>query len=109
MGTKVRETSRLNWTRLLETEGVEHWDLPEYPDIQEADTDVFYDVDSADRVDKLAERFYGSRDLWWIIALANNLRLLPNDMFLKQRLRIPSSKRVFTEILRRPSRGREGR
>jgi hypothetical protein len=88
---------------------VEYWDLPEYPDIQEADTDVFYDVDSADRIDKLAERFYGARDLWWIIALANNLRLLPNDMFLKQRLRIPSSKRVFTEILRRPLRGREGR
>ena len=61
------------------------------------------------RSNRLAKRFYGSYDLWWIIALANGMELLPDDLNPNAIIRIPSQRRVFTEILRRPSGGVEGR
>lgn len=109
MAVKVRDTSRLRFARLITLDGIEHWEHPEYPEIRPAPDDIFYAVDLNDRIDKLAERFYSAPELWWIIALANDLRLLPNDLNERQTLRIPSGRRVFTEILRKPSRGREGR
>ncbi len=109
MGIKVRDTSRLRFARLVTLDGIEHWEHPEYPEIGAAPDDIIYTVDLNDRIDLIAERFYSSPDLWWIIALANELRLLPNDLNGREKLRIPSGRRVFTEILRKPSRGREGR
>lgn len=109
MAVKIRDTSRLKFARLITLDGVEHWESPEYPEIREAPDDIRYTVDLNDRIDRLSSRFYGTPDLWWIIALANELRLLPNDLSEGATLRIPSGRRVFTEILRRPSRGREGR
>ncbi len=109
MTVRVRDTSRLKFARMLNLDGVEHWEVPEYPKIDPATDDRRYIVDRNDRIDRLADRLYGSADLWWVIALANGMELLPNDMYENQELRIPSGRRVFTTILRRPSRGLEGR
>lgn len=109
MTVRIRDTSRLRFARLITIDGVEHWEMPEYPEIREAPDDIIYTVDRNDRIDRIATRFYNSPDLWWIIALANELRLLPNDLSEGDKIRVPSGRRVFTEILRKPSRGREGR
>lgn len=109
MTVRVRDTSRLRFARLITIDGIEHWEMPEYPEIRQASDDIVYTVDRSDRIDRIATRFYSSPDLWWIIALANDLRLLPNDLKEGAKLRIPSGRRVFTEILRKPTRGREGR
>lgn len=109
MAVKLRSPSRLRFSQLIELEGVEHWELPEYPAIDPAKDDKRYVVDRNDRIDRLAFKFYGSPDLWWIIALANGMELLPNDLHPQQTIRVPSQRRVFTQILRRPSRGLEGR
>ena len=109
MAVNLRSTSRLRFARLVSLDGVEHWELPEYPAIEPSSTDATYKVSRKDRIDLLANRFYGSVDLWWIIALANGLELVPNDLYEGQELIIPSSRRVFTQILRRPSRGQEGK
>jgi hypothetical protein len=109
MTVRVRDTSRLKFARLIDLDGVEHWELPEYPEIPEASDDRRYVVSRSDRIDRLAETFYGVVDLWWVIAIANDLELVPNDLYENQVLRIPSGRRVFTQILRRPSRGLEGR
>lgn len=109
MTVKRRDTSRLKFAKLVTLEGVEHWELPEYPTIGDAPDDRRYVVNRTDRIDQLAEVFYGTADLWWIIAIRNDLELVPNDLYENQVLRIPSGRRVFTEILRRPNRGVEGR
>jgi hypothetical protein len=86
---------------------VEFWDLPEYPEIGPAGDDIMYTVNRLDRIDLIANAFYESADLWWIIAIRNDMRLLPNDMYEGQKLYVPSSRRVFGTILRNASRGRE--
>jgi len=109
MTVRLRNTSRLKFARLATIEGVEHWELPEYPAIQEALDDARYVVDRKDRIDKLATTFYSDPSLWWIIALANGMALLPNDLRPGSTIRVPSQRRVFVEILRRPSGGSEAR
>lgn len=109
MTVRIRNTSRLKFARLTTIDGVECWELPEYPAIVTAVDDAKYVVDRQDRIDKLATRFYGDPGLWWIIALANGMALLPNDLDVGATIRVPSQRRVFVEILRRPSGGSEGR
>jgi hypothetical protein len=99
----------LRWARLITIDGVEHWEMPVYPKIDPAPDDSRHVVDQNDRIDKLALRFYGDMGLWWILAIANDLELLPDNMHANQVLKVPSQKRVFSEILRRPSGGVEGR
>jgi hypothetical protein len=109
MAIQVRDTSRQRFAKLVELSGVEFWELWEPPVIDEAPDDIFYTVARNDRIDLLAFRFYNSAELWWVIALANDFRLLPNDMTENMRLRVPSPARVFTKILRGANRGEEGR
>lgn len=109
MAVRIRDTSRLRWTRFLTVQEVEFWDLPEYPKIGPNDDDIRYIVTRSDRIDLISNRFYQSPDLWWVIAARNGLRLLPSDLYEGQELRIPSPRRVTNEILRNPSRGRDGR
>jgi hypothetical protein len=109
MSVRLRNTSRLRWARLITLDGVEHWEQPEYPKIEAAPDDKRYTVGQNDRIDKLAQRFYGSMDLWWIIALANDMELLPDALNANTVIKIPSQQRVFIEILRRPTGGVEGR
>lgn len=109
MAVKIRDTSRLRFAKLTFIDGIELWNLPEYPEIAPANDDQRYVVDRNDRIDRMAFTFYGNTDLWWVIALRNDLFLLPNDMFQNQVLQIPSARRVFNTILRLPSGGVEGR
>lgn len=109
MAVKIRDTSRLRWARFLTVQGVEFWDLPEYPTIGPANDDVRYVVARRDRIDLISTAFYETPDLWWIIASRNGLRLMPSDLYEGQNLFIPSSARVFNTILRSPNRGKLGR
>ena len=109
MAARIRNSSRLRFARLVTIDGVEHWELPEYPAIGVAPSDVRYTVDRGDRIDRLANYFYGDPALWWVIALANGMALLPNDLKPGEEIIVPSQRRVFTEILRRASGGVEGR
>lgn len=109
MTVRIRNASRLKFARLITLDDVEHWELPEYPEIDPAPSDGRYTVDRGDRIDRLANHYYNDPALWWIIALANGMELLPNDLKPGEEIIIPSQRRVFTEILRRPSGGIEGR
>lgn len=116
----IRTTSRLRFSRLLyigvdasyPASGVlplvECWEMPEYPIIEEASDDIVYTVNQLDRIDLIANRFYGSSDLWWVIAIANDLNILPNDLKPYKPIRIPSPARVFNEILPQNKKLKEG-
>lgn len=109
MTIRVRGTSRLLFARTLIIDGVECFEMPEYPVIDEADDDVIYQVKQKDRIDLIANRFYGNPELWWIIAIANDLGLLPSDLKPFSTIRIPSNSRVFGKILKQAPKKKEGR
>jgi len=44
-----------------------------YPDIFSGDNDLYIISTATDRLDLLAEKYYGDVNLWWIIAQANNI------------------------------------
>lgn len=104
MGIKLRGTSRLNFSRFMEIDGVEFWEMPEYPDILAANDDVIYQTMQTDRIDKIANKFYGNPELWWVIAIANDLNLLPNDLVPRGTIRIPSNQRVKSILNTAPKR-----
>jgi len=111
MAIKIRRTSRLNFSRLVTLGGsnVVSWEMPEYPAINEGQDDILYQVQQEDRIDLLAQRFYGTPELWWVIAVANGLALLPNDLRPYSTIRVPSNNRVFNSILKQAPKKREGR
>lgn len=109
MAVKIRTTSRLNFARLLTIDSVEHWEMPEYPVIVAAQDDTFYQVQQEDRIDLIAQSFYGNPELWWVIAVANDLSLLPSDLKPFSTIRIPSNNRVFNSILREAPKKKEGK
>jgi len=109
MAVNVRETSRQRFAKLVEIEGVECWELWEPPNLDPQPNDILYKVARKDRIDLLAKRFYESAELWWVIALANDFRLIPNDMKENATIRIPAPARVTVSVLKRANKGEEGR
>lgn len=100
MTIRIKNSSRLIHSKLLLTGDVEFWDLPEYPTIEPREDDSAHEVTFTDRIDSIAMTYYGDPNLWWVIALANNLRILPGDISVGQVLKIPSSVYVRGVLLR---------
>jgi hypothetical protein len=44
-----------------------------YPNIPFRNDDIYVATETGDRLDTLANTFYGDSTLWWIIASANNI------------------------------------
>jgi len=70
-----------------------------YPIVKASDTDLYIISEKGDRLDLLANKYYGDQTMWWIIATANNI----NDAtFYVQpgiQLRIPSdTTKVLTDL-----------
>ena len=62
-----------------------------YPKIQPNDDDMYIISDSSDRLDLLANKYYGDPSMWWIIATANNLNDANFFVGEGKQLRIPSN------------------
>lgn len=104
MAVEVRNSSRLLFADLLTDEGVEFWDTLVLPDARAREDDIQYVVANGDRIDLIADRFYQDSRLWWVVAWANNLEIIPTDLKEGQQLRIPSTDFVETELLGRARR-----
>lgn len=44
------------------------------PTIPRSDQDIYIETTSPERLDKLANNFYGDAKLWWIIAVNNKIK-----------------------------------
>lgn len=104
MAVEIKKSSRLLFADLVTSEGVEFWDTVVLPDARTRSDDIQHIVSANDRIDLLAHRYYGDSRLWWVIAWANNLEILPTDMKQNAQLRIPSRDFVEGEFLRRARR-----
>lgn len=87
---RIGVTSRLQKSDLLEVDGETFWDLTPVDAIPPQPDDSAYTVIATDRIDLLANTFYGDSTLWWVIAYRNDLELFPGDLVVGDVLMIPS-------------------
>tara|TARA_A100001515_G_scaffold111236_1_gene92290 strand:+ start:40 stop:339 length:300 start_codon:yes stop_codon:yes gene_type:complete len=58
---------------IIDREGNRVFGTTFYPTIPLQDSDKFIAVTRGQRLDTLADQYYGDQTLWWIISKANNL------------------------------------
>jgi hypothetical protein len=86
----ISKRSRLRFKEFLEIYGVSFWEMEPLPEVPEDPNDLYYLVKNNDRIDLLASTFYGDPNLWWVIAGANDMNILPTDLQPGRVIRIPS-------------------
>ena len=88
---KILKTSFMNFSDFLSYEGESFFDTPDFPKFPESDQDRFVIVTDQylGRLDLVANDFYQDVDLWWVIALVNDIRVVPDGMSLGMKIRIP--------------------
>lgn len=94
MAVTTLQNSILRTAELRLLDGVEFWDSVDIPAYFPRTDDVIYRVRAGDRIDNLANRFYGDPVLWWVIAAVNDIELPPFGIFPGEELRIPSMQSV---------------
>lgn len=52
---------------------VSYFGMVDWPKIEPSDGDLEVYVEDGDRLDRLAHRYYGDQDLWWVIAVRNEM------------------------------------
>lgn len=62
-----------------------------YPKVLATDSDLYIITDETDRLDLLADKYYGDSRMWWIIATANNINDATFFIEPGTQLRIPSN------------------
>lgn len=101
MTTRISKNSRLRYAPLVLVDGYEFWDLLVLEGIPVQPDETQYVVKMTDRIDLLANTFYGDPVLWWVLAVANNMEILPTDLKFGVTLRVPSKAYVYAEVLGR--------
>lgn len=64
------------------------------PVIPVSESDTFIKTTSAERLDKLANTFYGDATLWWIIAVSNGIGKGTLIVPQNSTIRIPSNENI---------------
>jgi nucleoid-associated protein YgaU len=71
--------------------GKRYYESTIYPNIKHSNTDMYIVVEQGDRLDILAKTYYGNSDLWWVIAVANNINDAVFHIQPGVQLRIPQN------------------
>lgn len=90
MTVTIDRRSRLRFKELVSIGEVEFWELDLLPTVPETTADIYYRVESTDRIDTISSNFYGDPNFWWVIAVANDMDILPTNLRVGQTIRIPS-------------------
>ena len=61
----------------IDKSGIRVYSTTYYPEIRISDGDSFMYPIEGERLDNLANKYYGDTTLWWIIAKANGLKCKP--------------------------------
>lgn len=104
MAVTINRYSWLLRSLVRQKNGIQFWDYFEPPIrpeevFEEREDDIKYTIQAIDRIDNLSQQFYGDPQLWWVIALANDLRLIPNEMKNGRVIKIPSPDFVKERLL----------
>ena len=98
MTISIKNNSRLHFADLFTIDGIEFWDLTEFPTIPTQNDDILHQIQGPERIDVLANRYYSDPILWWVIAVANDLEIVPTNFQVGDIVRIPSP-RYITQVL----------
>ena len=98
--------SRYTYSRKLITKETkkQYLETTIYPKIKATDNDVYIITTINDRLDILADKYYGDKNLWWIISVANNLNDASLHIEEGKQLRIPSNISAINSELERINR-----
>lgn len=103
MPVTVKRKSRLRFGDLVTVLGYEFWNPLDLPVLEAQPDDSYYTVVALDRIDSIAAKFYGDPILWWVIAAANNMEMLPTELNVGAKIKIPAPRYVnmvlFTKAL----------
>ena len=85
--------SRYTYSKILTTNETKKQYLEStiYPKIKATDNDIYIITSISDRLDLLADKYYGDKNLWWIISVANNLNDATLHLEEGRQLRIPGN------------------
>jgi hypothetical protein len=61
------------------------------PKIPKRDDDIYIAIQTGDRLDTIANQYYGDSSLWWIIATANQIHDAPFSLEDGTVLRVPAN------------------
>jgi len=80
-----------NENEFVGTIGDKYYRTTYYPEVEPQESDIYVETEFGDRLDLLANRFYGDVTLYWIIATANPNALSLGSLYppVGAQLRIP--------------------
>jgi hypothetical protein len=92
----VPSKSWLNFPDYYSMDGIEFFDTPDFPVFPTSKNDQIITIDQKylGRLDMIANDYYNDVNLWWVIALVNNIELIPESMFIGMTLVIPAQDSV---------------
>ena len=93
--------SRYTNSEKLQTKGSKKQYLEStiYPIVKASDMDLYIISEKGDRLDLLANKYYGDQTMWWIIATANNINDATFYVEPGIQLRIPmDTAKVLTDL-----------
>ena len=96
---QVVSTSRLLFNSLLIVDGFTFWDLLDLPAFVSRPGDMKCTPTSNDRIDLIANSYYRDPNLWWVIAWANNMEILPTDLKVNVQIVIPDPNYILNNFL----------
>ena len=78
-----------NTTKKINKKGKRVFRPTMYPKVPIKDSDIFIYPKFGDRLDTLAQKYYGDVAMWWIIAKANGLDTAEIGLDTDKQIRIP--------------------
>lgn len=98
---KFITTSRYKNTDIFEGSDGYYYGIWNVPTIDEQPEDIYYTVKPSEdlRLDKIAYDYYGNYNLWWILAVANNILDPFTELTVGQVIRIPYLTYIFSKVL----------
>lgn len=96
----ILPSSYLVQADFLSSGGLEFFDTPEFRPFLADQTDVFFEITAEfqNRPDLIAFDRYLDEQLWWVLALVNQIDLVPSGFYTGLRIRIPTLSRVTAYI-----------
>lgn len=98
MSVRIKNNSRQHFANLIVIDDIEFWDITNFPEIPTQNDDILHQIQGPERIDTLAQKFYSDPVLWWVIAIANDLEIVPSNFRVGDIVRIPSP-RFITQVL----------
>ena len=82
--------------------GAKFYSTVRYPQVPLSENDIYILTEETDRLDLLANQFYGDPSLWWVIISAND-NLSRNSITLEAglQLRIPSNPSLVLDLYKK--------